>query len=167
MSTTNKTIFDKLAEKADELELQRKAEELVDAATKAAHQAVEKVGAYTAENRDKVEGFLDKAAAKVDEQTDGKYADKVAKARAQASKGVAKLAEQRTAGTSGPSATPGTTPVAPSVPTASTASGSTAVPASMPGVETPAATTGEPWAQATDSTGTQSVGEEPGTDPVI
>ena len=79
MSTPNKTIFDKLAEKADELELQRKAEELVDAATKAAHQA------------------------------DGKYADKVAKARAQASKGVSKLAEQGTGATPGSAApTPAT-----------------------------------------------------------
>lgn len=155
MSTPNKTIFDKLAEKADELELQRKAEELVDAATKAAHQAVEKVGAYTADNRDKVEGFLDKAAAKVDEQTDGKYADKVAKARAQASKGVSKLAEQGTGATPGSAAPTPATSVPPTAPPA------------VPGVDTPAAPPSEPWAQATDVTGGHAVGEEPGSDPVI
>ncbi|MEO7069180.1 MAG: antitoxin [Nostocoides sp.] len=93
--TTNKTFVDKLLEKADELELQRKADEVIDAAAKLAHEALGKAGALAHDNRDKVEGFLDKAAAKVDEQTDGKYRDKVAKAREQASRGVATLADQR------------------------------------------------------------------------
>lgn len=139
---TEKTIFDKLAEKADELELQRKAEEFVDAATKAAHAAVEKVGAYTHENREKVEGLLDKAAAKVDESTDGKYADKVAKARTQASKGVAKLAEQRPT-TTDPTGESSTAPVTAPVTTS----------ASEP-------VTAEPWSQATDPTTPTSRGSE-------
>lgn len=99
MTSTNKSFFDKLMDKAEELELQRKAEDLVDAAAKLATQAVEKAGDLAHENRDKVEGMLDKAAAKVDEQTDGRYADKVAKARTQVSHGVDKLAEQRSGST--------------------------------------------------------------------
>ncbi len=106
--TTNKTFVDKLIQKAEELELPRKADELVEAATKLAHETVEKAGALAHDNRDKVEGFLDKAAAKVDEQTDGKYHDKVAKAREQAGRTVGKLADQR----------PGATPTAPSAETA-------------------------------------------------
>lgn len=112
--TTNKTFVDKLMEKAEELELQRKADELIEAATKLAHETVERAGSLAHDNLDKVEGFLDKAAAKVDEQTDGKYHDKVAKAREQASKGVAKLADQRPeARTDTPAPAPAAEPAAP------------------------------------------------------
>ncbi len=111
--TTNKTFVDKLIQKADELELQRKADDLIEAATKLAHDTVGKAGALAHDNLDKVEGFLDKAAAKVDEQTEGKYKDKVAKAREQASKTVAKLADQRPeAKTAAPAAEATETPAA-------------------------------------------------------
>lgn len=120
-----------LKEKVDELHLKEKVEELADQADKLTRQAAGKVGEVTHENRDKVEGFLDKAAAKVDEQTGGKYHDKIAKARESASKGVEKVAEQRTQGgepapgTSGHAAPP--PPTVPPTPAASpTPAGSTA-----------------------------------------
>ena len=89
------TFMDKLKNKAEELDLQGKADRLADAATKAAQQAKEKAGELADENRDKVEHVLDKAGAAIDERTDGKYAIKVARAKQQVSKGVDKLAEQR------------------------------------------------------------------------
>lgn len=88
----NQTFADRLAAKAEELELQRKATELADAVGKLAQSAFEQAKTYTADHRDSVEGFLDKAAAKVDAQTDGKYHDKVTKARGAASEGLNKFA---------------------------------------------------------------------------
>jgi len=89
------TFMDKLKRKAEELDLQGKAGQLADGATKAAQRAKEKAGALADENRDKVGNVLDKAGVAIDERTEGKYADKVAKAKQQVSKGVDKLAEQR------------------------------------------------------------------------
>jgi len=89
------TFMDKLKSKAEQLDLQGKADRLADAATKAAQQAREKAGELADENRDKVESVLDKAGAAIDERTEGKYATKVARAKQQVSKGVDKLAQQR------------------------------------------------------------------------
>jgi len=97
------TFMNKLKSKAEELDLQGKADQLADAATKAAQRATEKAGQLADENRDKIESVLDKAGAAIDERTDGKYAAKVAGAKQQVSKGVDKLAEQRRDHGEGPS----------------------------------------------------------------
>jgi len=89
------TFMDKLKSKAEQLDLQGKADRLADAATKAAKQTREKAGELADENRDKVERVLDKAGTAIDERTEGKYAVKVARAKHQVSKGVDKLAAQR------------------------------------------------------------------------
>lgn len=92
------TFMDKLKRRAEELDLQRKADQLAVAATKAAQQAKEKAAELADENRDKVGSVLDKAGAAIDERTQGKYADRVAKAKVQVAKGVDKLADQRAVG---------------------------------------------------------------------
>ena len=56
------SFLDKLKKKAEELELDEKAKELQEAATTAAKQAREKAGDFTAENREKIDGYVDKAA---------------------------------------------------------------------------------------------------------
>ena len=98
------TFMDKLKRRAEELDLQGKADQLADAASKAAHQAKDKAAELANDNRAKIGTTLDKAGAAIDKQTEGKYADKVAKAKQQVSKGVDKLAEQRPAGNAGPAA---------------------------------------------------------------
>lgn len=95
------TFMDKLKRRAEELDLQGKADQLADAASKAAHQAKDKAAELANDNRAKIGSTLDKAGAAIDKQTDGKYADKVAKAKQQVSKSVDKLAEQRPAGNAG------------------------------------------------------------------
>ena len=87
------SFLDKMKKKAEELELDKKAKDLQAAATAAAKQAREKAGDYTAENRHKIDGYVEKAATTIDAKTDGKYADKVAKAKVQVAKGVDKVAE--------------------------------------------------------------------------
>ncbi|MCU1536318.1 MAG: hypothetical protein JWP82_669, partial [Humibacillus sp.] len=87
------SFLDKMKKKAEELELDKKAKDLQEAATKAATQAREKAGDYAAGNRDKIDSYVDKAATTIDAKTQGKYADHVAKARQGVGKGVDKLAE--------------------------------------------------------------------------
>ena len=75
------SFLDKMKKKAEELELDKKAKDLQEAATTAAKQAREKAGDFTAENRNKIDGYVEKAATTIDAKTEGKYADKVAKAK--------------------------------------------------------------------------------------
>jgi hypothetical protein len=89
-------VTDKLIAKAKELGLPPQTEDFLRQADRAVTEAVHKAGTYTDENRDKISAALDKAGRAVDEKTQGKYSDKIAKARLQAEKGIAKLAEQRT-----------------------------------------------------------------------
>ena len=88
-------VTDKLIAKAKELGLPPQTEDFLRQADLAVTEAVQKAGTYTDENRDKISAALDKAGRAVDEKTQGKYSDKIAKARLQAEKGIAKLAEQR------------------------------------------------------------------------
>lgn len=89
------SFLDKLKHKAEELDLQKKANELAEQAKVAAQQAKEKAGELAHENRDRIEGLADKAGHAIDEKTGGKYADKIAKAKEQVNRGVDKVAEQR------------------------------------------------------------------------
>lgn len=106
--TANTTIAEKLVAKAKELGLPPQSETFIRQADTAVTDAVRKTAAYTEQNREKISSALDKAERAVDEKTQGKYSDKIAKARLQAEKGIAKLAEQRTpaAGTPAGSADP-------------------------------------------------------------
>lgn len=142
MSQHNPNFLDNLAQKADELQIKDKAKDLADATAKLAQTAFEQARGYASENRDKVEGFLDKAAAKVDEQTDGKYHDKVAKARESASSGFQKFADSHGAAGAGGAAAPTVPPQ--DAPTAST-----------PPAQAPSPTS---WEHATDG---GNVGDEP------
>lgn len=104
------SFLDKMKKKAEELELDKKAKDLQAAATTAAKQAREKAGDYTAENRSKIDGYVEKAATTIDTKTDGKYADKVAKAKEQVGKGVDKVAEGSPNATGAPGTAPTTGP---------------------------------------------------------
>ncbi len=113
-------FMDRVKQKAEQYDLQGKAEQFADVVEKTTKDAVEKAGEVAHDNRGKVTSGLDKVGEKIDQRTDGKYHDKVAKAKGTVTKGVDKLAEQRAAGTAPgkpaagetPPATPGTTPPA-------------------------------------------------------
>ena len=93
------SFMDKLKKKAEELDLETRARQLQEAATAAAaKQAREKAGDFAAENREKIDGYVETASAKIDEKTEGKYADKVAKVKETVGRGVDKVAEGRTSG---------------------------------------------------------------------
>ena len=87
------SFMDKLKKKAEELDLETKAKHLQEQAAAAAKQAREKAGDFAVEHREKIDGYVETATAKIDEKTEGKYADKVAKVKQQVERGVDKVAE--------------------------------------------------------------------------
>jgi hypothetical protein len=145
---TNMSFLDnvvhKVKIKADEWEVQAKTEKLVAEVERAAHQAKDKAAEYADDHRDQVREALDKAGAKIDERTEGKYADRISKAKVSVFKGVEKLAEQRPAHSDDPAA---------SGPSASTAA--TTAPTRR--------TTTDVWAQATAPTTSETT--SPATSP--
>ena len=103
------SFLDDLVKKANELDLETKARRLQEAATQAARQARVKAGDFTATNREKIDGYVERAGATVDEKTAGKYADTVAKVKDHVGRGVDKVAE-------GSHPPPGQPPVPPAPP---------------------------------------------------
>jgi ElaB/YqjD/DUF883 family membrane-anchored ribosome-binding protein len=95
----------KVKQKAEEWDVQGKAEKLAAEVDKVAHEAKDKAAELADDNRGKIRENLDKAGAKFDERTEGKYADKVAKAKETVAGGVDKLAEQRPGGPVPPGST--------------------------------------------------------------
>lgn len=161
-------LSDRLVAAAKDLGLPPKTEEVIRKADDFIADAVRSAGTFTDERRDKISEFLDKAEKAIDDKTDGKYADKVGKARAQAEKGVAKLAEQGR-GTDAPADAPvAPQPAAPTSATASSAPASPSPaspsPASPAATAPPAASSPAPAPKPTfptDPTGDASVGEDP------
>jgi VIT1/CCC1 family predicted Fe2+/Mn2+ transporter len=96
------TFNEQMKQKADEVNLQGKAKDLGDALVEVAKAALGLAAGYASENREKVDGMLDKAAQTIDERTGGKHAESVTKVRAQVDKGIDKLVEQRQGDGPGP-----------------------------------------------------------------
>lgn len=84
-----------LEAKARELELDKKLESFAGQADQLLREAAVKAGDYAHDNRDRVEGALDRAGSRVDEKTDGKYTRYVEKVRTGVLVGVDWVAEQR------------------------------------------------------------------------
>jgi hypothetical protein len=129
----------RVKQKAEEWDVQGKAEMFVAEVDKVAHEAKDKAAEYADENRGRFREGLDKVGAKIDERTDGKYHEKVAKATQKLDEGVAKIAEQRPGGPAGASSPSGTGYA--SGPTAGTATATEGTPAYTPEPYTP-----EPYA---------------------
>ena len=114
-----RTVIRDLEAKAKEMELDKKLATFADQADHYLRVAATKAGDYAADNRERVETGLDRAGAKVDEKTDGKYHSSVAKVRAGVLTGVDWVAEQREGAPAeaAPSATEAATEAAPPQPT--------------------------------------------------
>lgn len=91
MSRINET----LKQKIDELDLDRRLNELTEQAEQVVTRAIDIAADYAHEHRDDVDRLLTRATTAIDERTEGKYADKVSKVRNQVDLGVEKLAERR------------------------------------------------------------------------
>ncbi|MFZ2501477.1 MAG: antitoxin [Nocardioides sp.] len=77
--------------------IQNTLKELADTANKSILEARAKVGALAHDNRGKLAEIVERAGAAIDDKTQGKYADNVAKAKTQALRLVDKVADARPA----------------------------------------------------------------------
>lgn len=89
------TFSEQMKHKADEVNLQGKAKDFGDAVAELVKTAVGLAAGFASENREKVDGALDKAAQTIDARTGGKHADTVTKVRAQVDKGIDRLVEKQ------------------------------------------------------------------------
>lgn len=83
--------------KIKDADVERHLTELVDEGEKLARETVTKAGDIAHDKRDDVQGWLDKASDKVNDKTEGKYADQVAKLRDTLLGGLDKVATRRSA----------------------------------------------------------------------
>ena len=90
-----RTVLRDLEAKAKELELDKKLTTFADSADTLLREAAARAGEYAAENRERVEGALDRAEAAVDSRTEGKYHRTVDKVKAGVLSGVDWVVEQR------------------------------------------------------------------------
>jgi hypothetical protein len=90
-----KPITEALKQKLDELEVERHLAELAAQAEDAVVKGVVRAGELAHENRERIDGFLDRAGHAVDRRTEGRYADRIDRVRLQLDRGVDKLAEKR------------------------------------------------------------------------
>ena len=136
MTTTDqlRTVLRDLEAKAKEMELDKKLTTFADQADQFLRVAATRAGDYAAENRERVEATLDKAGAKVDEKTEGKYHASFAKVRAGVLTGVDWVVEQRESG---------------ATPDAGTAAGGDA--SSGTGETASASSPADPWSDVTDA----------------
>jgi ElaB/YqjD/DUF883 family membrane-anchored ribosome-binding protein len=91
MSEINETLKNMI----DDLDLDRRVNEFVGQAETMLKRAVETAAGFAEEHRDDVDRTLDRVTARIDQSTDGKYAEQVGKVRDQLEVGFAKLTERR------------------------------------------------------------------------
>lgn len=92
MSDINET----LKRKIDELDLDRRLNDVVDQAESRFRGAIELAADYATEHREEIDGVLDRLSTQIEQRTEGKYADKVDRVRGQFDLGLAKLTDRRT-----------------------------------------------------------------------
>lgn len=92
------SINETLKQKIDELDLDRLASELVTNAERGLNIALDKAGDLAGQHQGEIASWLDKASEMVDEKTQGRYAEHVAKVKAGVATGVSKLVERQEGG---------------------------------------------------------------------
>ena len=88
-------VNDQLKAKIDEIDVDAKIAQLTETASALLATVKEQAASLVGENRAKVDEVIEKATAVLDEKTEGKYHDKVEKAKASFASGLDKLQESR------------------------------------------------------------------------
>ena len=89
------SIADELQQLIADLDVERRVTEAASDLERAAAMLAQRVGTLAAERRDDVDGWLARAGQVIDDGTDGRYADSVARLREQLIAGLDRLAEHR------------------------------------------------------------------------
>ena len=88
-------VNDQLKAKIDEIDVDAKIAQLTETASALLATVKEQAASLVGENRAKVDEVIEKATAVLDEKTEGKYHDKVEKAKASFASGLDRLSESR------------------------------------------------------------------------
>lgn len=88
-------VNDQLKAKIDEIDLDTKLSQITETAAAVLATAKEQGGSLVHDNRAKIDELIEKATAAIDEKTEGKYHDKVEKARASFANGLDLLEDTR------------------------------------------------------------------------
>ena len=89
------SIADELQQLIADLDVERRVTEAASDLERAAAMLAQRVGTLAAERRDDVDGWLARAGQVIDDGTDGRYADSVARLREQLIACLDRLAEHR------------------------------------------------------------------------
>jgi hypothetical protein len=88
-------LTDRIKARLEELGVEERVEEIVAQAEEAVSRGVARAGELAREHREQIDGLLDRASGRLDLRTDGRYADKISRARLSLDRGVERLAEKR------------------------------------------------------------------------
>jgi hypothetical protein len=103
-------VNDQLKAKIDEIDVDAKLTQLGETAAAIMQTAKEQAASLIQDNRAKVDELIEKATSAIDEKTEGKYHDKVVKAKASFVTGLDKLQEAGAGADAGEPTAPGTEP---------------------------------------------------------
>lgn len=92
MSRINET----LKRAIDEIDLDKRADELVEGAERVFHTALERAAAYTHEHRDDIDRRLDRLGEAVEERTEGRFTARAEEVRGRLDSGLDRLAAHHT-----------------------------------------------------------------------
>lgn len=92
------SISETLKQKIDELDLDRRVNELAISAERGIGTALEMAGEFADQHRDEFTSWIEKAGEFVDDKTQGKYADQVTRVKQSVGSGLTKLADRHQAG---------------------------------------------------------------------
>ena len=90
------SISETLKQKIDEFDLDRRFNDLAIQTERGVNIALDRASEWADQHRSEIAGWIDKAGATVDDKTDGKYAEHVAKVKTGVSATVTKLADRTT-----------------------------------------------------------------------
>ena len=88
-------LGDRIRAKLDELDVDRRVDELAAKTEQAVSQGMVKAGELAHEHRDEIDTALGRAADAVDRRTDGKHSARVGKLKGRLEQGVERIAERR------------------------------------------------------------------------
>lgn len=95
-------LGERIRARLEELDVDSRLEELADQATDAVNRGVARAGELTHEHREQIDHALDRASGRLDLRTDGRYADRISRARTSLDRGVDRVEEHRPGAAPGP-----------------------------------------------------------------
>jgi hypothetical protein len=86
---------DRIKARLEELDVEGHVEEIVGQAGEAVSRGVARAGELAHQHREQIDGVLDRASGRLDLRTDGRFADRISRARTSLDRGVDRIEQRR------------------------------------------------------------------------